>query len=243
MIAAIAQLTAQIVRFVSSFRDARRDMEAVSRELVSLSLCLEILKGDSARIKYPDGLRQNLLAVLKNCNVVTQDMSRLLEKLTSANVARRIQWTSTGREDMEKLRSSLESHKSALDIALDLTALLFISAVKEDTETILETTAVIESHTSQIPSIKQDTSQIAHLVHEINSLRSQLNLSQQSDSKAQLLRRFLDESSNYAETVADSQERELAVSTHPKSSDDNIDHSLTDAQAKRGKLVPCSCQH
>jgi Fungal N-terminal domain of STAND proteins len=195
LIASIIQLTAQIVSFVSSVRDARRDVEAVSRELIPLSLCLGVLRDDSTSIHYPDGLRQSLLAMLKNCDIVRKDMSNLLNKLSSANTARRIQWTTTGRDDMNKLRSSLESHKSALDIAPDLTNPLLTSAVKEDTKVIRYTTT----------SIKQDTSQITDLVLEISSLRAQLNQHQQTDSKAQLLKGFLDDSVVYAETIADSE--------------------------------------
>jgi hypothetical protein len=91
LITSITQLTAQIVSFVSSVRDARRGMEAVSRELISLPLCLGILRDDSRSIHYPDGLRQNLLAVLKDCDIVRKNMSNRLHKLSSANMARRIQ--------------------------------------------------------------------------------------------------------------------------------------------------------
>lgn len=194
LIASITQLTAQIVSFVP-VRDARCDREAVSSELISLSLCLEILRDDSTSMYYPDRLQQNLLAVLKNCDIVTKDMSNLLQKLSSANMARRIQWTATEHDDMNKLRSNLESHKYVLDIALDLTNRLLASAVKEDAEVIRHTTT----------SLKQDTSQIADLVPEISSLRAQLNQHQQTDSKVQLLKRFLDDSADYAATIADSE--------------------------------------
>jgi hypothetical protein len=123
LLAGIAQLTAQITVFVSSVRDARRDMDAVSRELSSLSLCLGTLKDDSAKVEYPDGLRENLIVVLKNCDWVVKDMTQLLEKLSSANLKSKIQWTISGKDDMNRLRSSLESHKSALEIALDMTNL------------------------------------------------------------------------------------------------------------------------
>lgn len=43
LLAAIAQLTVQITGFISDIREARRDMDAVSRELVSLSMCLQTL--------------------------------------------------------------------------------------------------------------------------------------------------------------------------------------------------------
>ena len=123
LLAAIAQLSIQIRTFVAGVREARHDMDLVSRELTSLSLCLETLRDDSERIKYPAGVQVNLIAVLKNCDRVTQDMQALLEKASSGSLGRRIQWTAVGRDDMDKLRSTLETHKSALDLALDMTAL------------------------------------------------------------------------------------------------------------------------
>ena len=44
LISNIVTLSKQIVTFVSDFRDARKDMDAVSRELSSLSLCIEGLR-------------------------------------------------------------------------------------------------------------------------------------------------------------------------------------------------------
>lgn len=75
------------------------------------------------KLKYPDGFQENLLTVLKNCDTVTAEMTALLDKLSSANLLRKVQWTAMGRDDMNKLRSSLESHKSALEIGLDMTSL------------------------------------------------------------------------------------------------------------------------
>ena len=58
-----------------------------------------------------------------NCDGVTNSMSELLEKMSSGSLGRRIQWTALKKDEMEKLMSSLEAHKSALDIALDMTAM------------------------------------------------------------------------------------------------------------------------
>lgn len=74
LLAAVAQLTVQITTFVSGVREARRDMDAVSRELSSLALCLQTLRVDSIKIQFPDGLKQTLVAVLGNCDSVAQQM-------------------------------------------------------------------------------------------------------------------------------------------------------------------------
>jgi Fungal N-terminal domain of STAND proteins len=116
LLAAVAQLTGQLTGFVSAVRESVRDLRAVNRELASLSLCLEALRDDSNSMEYPSGLEQNLLAVLENCDVVTKQMVALIQKMSSGSVGRRVQWAAFGRDDMNKLRSSLEAHKSALDI-------------------------------------------------------------------------------------------------------------------------------
>jgi hypothetical protein len=91
LLAAVAQLSTQIAQFVSGVREARRDMDAVSRELSSLALCLETLRDDSTKIQYPDGSQQILVAVFGNCDTVTQQMHTLLEKMSSKNLGRRAQ--------------------------------------------------------------------------------------------------------------------------------------------------------
>ena len=120
LIAGVSQLTLQISSFVSTVRDARKDMDAVSRELTSLSLCLQTLRDDSTNIEYPQGTKETLIAVIQNCDSVTKQMETLLKKMSSGSLARSAQWAMTGRDDMNKLRSSLEAHKAAIEIALDM---------------------------------------------------------------------------------------------------------------------------
>ncbi len=122
LLAAVAQLSIQINTFVSQVRYARRDMEEVSRELSSLSLCLETLRDDSVRVKYPEESRQTLIAVIQNCDLITKEMTALLHRLSSGNLGKRIRWSLSGRDDISRLRSSLEAHKSAMQIALAMVA-------------------------------------------------------------------------------------------------------------------------
>ena len=123
LIAGIAQLSVQISSFVGDVRDARKDMDAVSRELGSLSLCLHALGDDSENPALPDGLTESLKAILRNCDLVVTQMKALLKKMGSGHLARRIQWSTFGKDEMNKLRSSLESHKSAFTIAVDISSM------------------------------------------------------------------------------------------------------------------------
>jgi hypothetical protein len=72
LISGIVTLSQQITTFVSSVRNARKDMDAVSRELASLKLSLEALGDDSSKINFPESLQQNLVGVLQNCDDVTK---------------------------------------------------------------------------------------------------------------------------------------------------------------------------
>jgi hypothetical protein len=102
-------------------RDARKDMEAVSRELTSMSFCVEILASDSAYISYPNDLRDRLVAALQNCGSVTGEMRKLLEFLGSNAMRDDFEWTQHVRIHVGKLRVLLEAYNMALNIAVDMT--------------------------------------------------------------------------------------------------------------------------
>jgi hypothetical protein len=61
LLAAVAQLSAQITAFVASVRESARDMRAVNRELASLALYLKAFRDDSKQIQYSEGFQQNLI--------------------------------------------------------------------------------------------------------------------------------------------------------------------------------------
>lgn len=123
LIGNIAQLSAQIKTFVGHYRDARKDLESVSSELQSLSMCLECLRGDfsNERINPPEGISVSLSAVLGDCENVVADMQALLLRYSSTNFDKRLQWAVNGRQQMSTLRTSLELHKSTIDLALEIT--------------------------------------------------------------------------------------------------------------------------
>ena len=123
LLGAVTNLSIQITKFVSSVRDAWRDIDAVSRELTSLALCLETLRDDSLTNEFHNNISGNLLSVLVNCKVVVKDIADLLARLQASVSGGRVQWPLSGRDEVNRLRSSLESHKSALEIALELMTL------------------------------------------------------------------------------------------------------------------------
>jgi hypothetical protein len=218
LIATLGRILPQIGSFVSDVRDARRDMDAVYRELNSLLRSLENLRDDSIKVEYPEGSRRTLITVLGNCNHVTKEIEALLNKITSGNIGRRMQWTMYGQDDMNKLRSRLEAHKSAINIALDMVSIQLISAVKDDTKTIKQNTA-------QISEIRQDT---ADLLQQLASLRLQIaELERHDGGQGIILQRFSDESTSYAETVTNGEDLdELSEDGNEDDSSEDSQHAL-----------------
>jgi hypothetical protein len=122
----LAPLSIKFAAFVGSIQDAREEMDASLRELSSLSLCLRTLRDTSANVRYPEAFHGDLLAIIGHCDVVAKQMLNLLDKLSSRNLFRRIQWSAMSKSKMNQLRSSLESHKVALALALNMTTMYVV---------------------------------------------------------------------------------------------------------------------
>jgi hypothetical protein len=119
----VTKLIYRVITFCGEVRGARKDMDAVARELISLQLSLKTLRDDEQRsvVPYPDKVRQHLKDLILNCDIVTQQINEVLRRLLSGRLGRRIQWAFTKKEEVDKLRSSLESNKTALDSMLSVT--------------------------------------------------------------------------------------------------------------------------
>lgn len=126
LVTTISKISIQISGFVREVRDARGDLDGVSRELTSLKSVIEILSEDaenSIHGGFPETLVRQIYGILANCNDVLGQIEVSLQKYAGGSVTRGVKWSLSGRDDMIKLRSSLEAHKSALDIALDMVAM------------------------------------------------------------------------------------------------------------------------
>ena len=81
--AGIATLAERITAFVSSVREARKDLDAVRRELGSLQLSLSALSDEDGRFGFDRTpmLKENLLGVLGNCGGIVGEIGLLLNGL------------------------------------------------------------------------------------------------------------------------------------------------------------------
>ncbi|KIW74944.1 hypothetical protein Z517_11715 [Fonsecaea pedrosoi CBS 271.37] len=138
LISNVGKASVQIYSFVSRVRDAHRDLDAVLKELSSLGLCLETLRNDAmvTSKRVPQPLENRVLLVLVNTAEVVKEMREMLDNLSSDRFGNQMKWAIYGQSDMNKLRSRLESHKAALEIALALLTLSLTTAIKDDTSSI-----------------------------------------------------------------------------------------------------------
>ena len=116
--------------FASQVRASRRDMDAVSRELSSLQMCLETLRDDAVTINYPPRIKH----ILKNCEAKINEMVVLLVTVEARNLGRGLQWTVVCRDQVNGMRAGLEAYESSLEIALGVASTMLITSVQETTD-------------------------------------------------------------------------------------------------------------
>jgi hypothetical protein len=111
LIGTIGKTSLAITGFVHDVRSARSDLDSVSRELQSLKTLLELLVDDASNPTngtFPE---------------------KTLEKHEGNKLSKNTMWVMGGKDDVAKLRSSLEAHKSALEIAFDMVTMYVCSAL------------------------------------------------------------------------------------------------------------------
>jgi len=121
----ITRTSLTVISFVKDVRGARNDLDAVSRELHSLKIVLELLADDcnDSTNKIPQTLQKQISGIITNSTGVVVDIEQTLKKHEGGRLSKAATWVASGKSDMIKLQSSLEAHKSALEIALDMLAL------------------------------------------------------------------------------------------------------------------------
>jgi hypothetical protein len=66
---------------------------------------------------------KQIAGIVTNYSVVVAEIEQTLKKHEDSQLSKAAQWVMSGKDDIAKLRSSLEAHKSALEIALDMVTL------------------------------------------------------------------------------------------------------------------------
>ncbi|KAI1126178.1 Rho GTPase activation protein [Nemania abortiva] len=137
----IAKLLATLTGFVRHVREARSDVDAVSRELHSLQTVLTLLKEDATL--FPPELAQHTPAIIEHCSYVIDRLDESLQAFDSPELSKqgkRTQWLDVGRTEAASFRATLEAHKTAIGLALDLVGATTIRDLTSDTKPDKRTT-------------------------------------------------------------------------------------------------------
>ncbi|KAF2124909.1 hypothetical protein P153DRAFT_360558 [Dothidotthia symphoricarpi CBS 119687] len=228
LIATTAQASIAVTAFVKDVRDARRDLDGVSRELLSLSSVLTYLRDDTEDEKartLPDALNSQIIGILANVKVTVLEIEGCLLKCERSKMGKGGYWTLGGAKgEINKLRSSLESHTTALDLALQLVNTTIVREVKKDTTNILEDTAAIKDDTAKIreelellrarltaaEAVASTSAPVLQLAAAASAGGSTLVASEDHSAQTSniMLQRYLDNLTSYADSVCDPNDRD-----------------------------------
>ena len=104
--------------FVRDVRSAQADVDAVNSEFESIKTTIDILTDEFLQ-RTPDQLRDKILAVVGNCATIVNEIDEVLSRYQPPIGNKRLQWAVSGKKELEKLKTNLNTHRHALDIALD----------------------------------------------------------------------------------------------------------------------------
>ncbi|KAG4259264.1 hypothetical protein FPRO03_12940 [Fusarium proliferatum] len=116
---------------------------------------------------------------------VVTELQGCVTKYGNNRLKTKASWAISGQGDVAKLRSNLEAHKAALELALDMLALHTAKAIRTDTTEIRNDTSAIKDGTAQI-------------LQEISQLQAQL-----SNRDDYILQKFLEDMTTYTENDLD----------------------------------------
>ncbi|KAM5350703.1 hypothetical protein ACJ41O_007208 [Fusarium nematophilum] len=202
LIKAIQEISALISRFVANCKDARGDLRAVSLELSDLSFTLDLLQGivkdDNKVVKrssIPGSIQGNINSIIENCLSISSDIRQILTEYSSGKLASTC-WAIRGKERVETLKTLLEAHRQALNFAVDTITLAIAKDIKNDTGQILEDTTNIKEDATKI---LEEIARLEALILEKDAPGSQ----NPTDSRAFMLRRYLEDLTTVASSVCD----------------------------------------
>ncbi|KAK3376447.1 hypothetical protein B0T24DRAFT_220073 [Lasiosphaeria ovina] len=246
LVSAIASVTASATAFMRDVRDARKEIVAVTKELMSLRAILEILEDDlngPTSAVVPDSTLKQIVEITENCSAVVGDIGACIKGMQGS----RLKWATSGKTSIEALRRDLEIRKSSLSVALDIVSGIVLKSVKGDTGQILQDTT----------TLKQDTAQIQCDLDRIIAQLSQLQTTEPEQHQSNyILERFLGDLKSDAATVLGDAEY-LGVPSGDDSGDDDdqargrpgsgqsdpYTHiAFTNAQGRRYPIPYAACQ-
>src|ERR1700733_12013110 len=96
----ITRASLVVIGFVKEVRAARSDLDAVSRELLSLKTILELLANDvndSTTQSVPQTLQKQISGIVTNCTGVVVDIEQTLKKHEGGKLNKATKWVASGK--------------------------------------------------------------------------------------------------------------------------------------------------
>lgn len=121
LLGAIIKTSAAVNGFIRGCREARADLSAVVRELSDLKLIVELLKDDTNSEDeglIPANIRTQIASITSECQRLLGEIDGTLANITGKLAA--IKWAAGEKTKVSNLRQSLEAHRRALSLAVDI---------------------------------------------------------------------------------------------------------------------------
>ncbi|KAK3370809.1 hypothetical protein B0T24DRAFT_300321 [Lasiosphaeria ovina] len=221
LVATITKVSIFIASFVKDARQTRRELAGVSRELTSLKTILELLVeyDETPTVVLPESMTKHFSKIVTNCDVVVLDIEKCLAKYKRDSLLRSISWVASGQNDVAKLLRELESHKSALDLGLNMVELHLEKATHVNNRTLLGDTSILKADTASI------LQQIETLMARLPGNAPGSNSANSSASSNIILHRYLEElRDSYTEmelqSVASERDFQVEAPESPETHDD-----------------------
>lgn len=81
---------------------------------------VEMIAENGKKKTFPEDLARQMTGLIANCSGVVQDIDMEIRKLDGNSTVKHARWALSGKVNMATLKTSLEGHKSALSLALEL---------------------------------------------------------------------------------------------------------------------------
>lgn len=196
----ITTTSRSIASFIRSVRDSRSDLDEVDRELQSIRRILELLQedlaaqdDDEAKVGVPSLLGGQILGILQGCQAAITQVEGTVERCRNSinrSAGSQFIWALTGKADIQKCRDILEPNRRALEISVDILTWSTTRDIKDNTNAILDDTAIVRQNTNQI-------------LEQIQQLRQQLprRMASLGDDSACLPDMYLQNLATYTESI------------------------------------------
>ncbi|KAI0006663.1 hypothetical protein F4779DRAFT_595719 [Xylariaceae sp. FL0662B] len=123
--------------FVCDVQSAQADINAITREFTSIRTAMDLLT-ENFQESIPEPLQHDVVTIIDNCVADVMKIHDILSRFQLPSFSRKLRWAVSGKKELGIIRSSLLTHKNALDMALAKVKLVAFRDIKDDTAEIKE---------------------------------------------------------------------------------------------------------